>query len=78
VGLPGADWLYLAMPHERDADAAATQLRVVMGIAAGEDDVLGSDRMLFNAYAAAPRASDAARPRTRSRVTVYLLGRVTP
>jgi hypothetical protein len=54
VGLPGADWLYLAMPHERDADAATTRLRVAMEIAAGEDDVLGSDRMLYVAPWPAP------------------------
>jgi hypothetical protein len=47
VGLPGAEWLYLAMPHERDADAAATQLREALGLEPTDDDLLGSDRMLY-------------------------------
>jgi hypothetical protein len=48
VGLPqGADWLYLAMPHERDADAAATALREALAIVPTEDDTLESDRMLY-------------------------------
>jgi hypothetical protein len=54
VGLPGADWLYLAMPHERDADAAATRLREAVGIEATDDEALEADRMLYVAAWPAP------------------------
>jgi hypothetical protein len=55
VGLPqGAPWLYLAMPHERDADAAATRLRSALKIDATEEDLQGSDRMLYDAPWAPP------------------------
>jgi hypothetical protein len=48
VGLPqGAPWLYLAMPHERDADAAATRLHSALKIDATDEDLQGSDRMLY-------------------------------
>lgn len=43
------DWLYLAMPHERDADAAATAFRLARRIEPSEDDRVGRDRMLYEA-----------------------------
>jgi hypothetical protein len=50
IWLPeGAGWLYLAMPHERDADAAATAYRLATGIEASREDLEGRNRMLYNA-----------------------------
>ena len=49
-----ADWLYLAMPHERDADAAATAFRVANHIEATPADLQGLDRMLYGAPWPAP------------------------
>ena len=52
------DWLYHAMPHERDADAAATALRIARRIEATQDDLEGNDRMLYTApWEASDRAS---------------------
>lgn len=42
-------WLYLAMPHERDADAAATAFRAASGIDASVEILEGRDRFLYNA-----------------------------
>lgn len=41
------DWLYQAMPHERDADAAATSLRGRRRIEVTPAEVEGDDRMLY-------------------------------
>jgi hypothetical protein len=49
-----AGWLYFAMPHERDADAAATNLRRAKRIEPSQDDLDGRNRMLYNAPWAAP------------------------
>jgi hypothetical protein len=49
-----AGWLYFAMPHERDADAAATRLRRARGIEPSQDDLEGKNRMLYDASWAAP------------------------
>lgn len=55
IALPqGADWLYMAMPHERDADAAATAFRVAHQIDATPADLEGVDRMLYGAPWPAP------------------------
>lgn len=42
-------WLYFAMPHERDADAAATSLRRTREIEPSQDQLEGKNRMLFDA-----------------------------
>jgi hypothetical protein len=55
IALPtDAGWLYLAMPHERDADAAATAFRVANGIEPSQADLEGRDRMLYSAPWVAP------------------------
>ena len=55
IWLPAdSGWLYLAMPHERDADAAATAFRQGEGIQASAADLEGSDRMLYGAPWPAP------------------------
>lgn len=52
------DWLYLAMPHERDADAAATAFRHAQGIETADGDLVGRHRMLYDApWPATDRAS---------------------
>lgn len=51
---PGANWLYFAMPHEREADAAATSFRRASDIQPTQDDLEGRDRMLYDAPWAAP------------------------
>jgi hypothetical protein len=55
IWLPdNAGWLYLAMPHEREADAAATAFRRRTGIEASAGDLEGRNRMLFDAPWPAP------------------------
>jgi hypothetical protein len=55
VGLPRAmGWLYVAMPHERDADAAATLFALNRGIGGTPDDLEGNDRFLYGAPWPAP------------------------
>jgi hypothetical protein len=55
VALPTeADWLYLAMPHERDADAATTRFRREREIEVSASDLEGPDRFLYDAPWAPP------------------------
>jgi hypothetical protein len=50
----GEGWLYFAMPHERDADAAATTLRHAREIESSHDELEGKNRMLFDAPWSSP------------------------
>jgi hypothetical protein len=47
-GLPVRDF-YGAMPHERDADAAATVYGARLGMSPSDEDLVSPDRMLFAA-----------------------------